>query len=296
MSTQDVPVLVNPTSGRGRGGRYAQVAIEAMGAGGAVVQRLQGVDAADAVHLARQAVEAGADRLYVVGGDGMVHLGLQAVAGTDTALGIIPAGTGDDFARLLGIPRRDPASSAQALLHGQVRTIDAGQDGDGRWFAGVVAAGFDSLVNDRANQMRWPKGQARYPVAVLAELRTFEALRFRIVLDGVQTDGEAMMVAVANGRSYGGGMLVCPESDPADGLLDVLVAERISKAAFVRIFPRVYRGKHLSHPAVTVHRAKEVRLESAGVSAYADGELLGPLPRSFRCVPGALRVVVPAAS
>jgi diacylglycerol kinase (ATP) len=246
--------------------------------------------------LARDAVRDGVDRLVVVGGDGMVHLGVQAVAGTDTPLGIVPAGTGDDTARLLGLPRRDPTAAAAVAVGGTIRTADLGRDDAGTWFVGVVAAGFDARVNDRANRMRFPRGQARYNVAMLAELGVFQPIRYRLTLDGVTDEIEAMLVLVGNGRSYGGGMRVTPTASIDDGLLDVVTVDPLGRAAFLRVFPRVYRGTHLGHPAVTLRRAARVELEAVGVTAYADGERLGPLPRTFTAHAQAIRLVAGAAS
>ena len=142
--------------------------------------------------------------------------------------------------------------------------------------------------------MRWPRGASRYNVAILAELRVFTAVPFTVVLDGVPLETEAMLVAVGNGTSYGGGMQVCPGALVDDGLLSVTVLGRLSKVEFLRVFPRVYKGTHVLHPAITVHTARTVRLEAPGVVAYADGEYVAPLPVEVTCVPGALTVLVPA--
>ena len=172
----------------------------------------------------------------------------------------------------------------------QPRTVDAGRVGD-RWFAGVLSSGFDSAVNERANRMRWPTGRMRYNVAIAAELRVFQAQPFRIELDGKAVDRDAMLVAVGNGISYGGGMKVCPGALVDDGLFAVTVLNRISKPEFLRVFPRVYAGTHVDHPAVEVHEARVVSLQAPAAVAYADGESIGPLPLTAECVPGALRVL-----
>jgi diacylglycerol kinase (ATP) len=237
------------------------------------------------------------DALVACGGDGTVHLALQAVAGTQTPLGVVPLGTGDDNARLLGIPRGDLGAAADVIAHGTVRTWDAAEvvaaDGERRWFLGVLSSGFDSLVNERANRMSWPKGQARYLVGIVAELRTFRPVPYRVVLDGTEIRGLGMLVAVGNGSSYGGGMQVCPGAQPDDGLLDLTWLHELGKPTFLRVFPRVYKGTHVEHPAVSTHRVTRITLDAPGQVAYADGERIGPLPIEVTVRPGALRVLVP---
>ena len=287
-----IALLVNPTSGKGRAARVAGPVAARLRAGGADVTEIVGTDAADAEERARKAVADGIDTLVALGGDGIVHTAIQAVAGTGVPLGIVGAGTGNDLARELQIPT-EPDEAADLVLAATPRTIDAVQSDNGRWFGGVLGSGFDSMVNERANQMSWPKGKSRYNLAILAELRVFKPLPFRITLDGEVWDTEAMLVAVGNGTSYGAGMRVCPSARLDDGLPDVTVLGPVSKLTFIRTFPSVYKGTHVNRPEVTVRQAREVRLESAGVVAYADGERFAPLPLTCTCVPGALTVLAP---
>lgn len=287
-----VALLVNPTSGMGRGARAATAALTRLRERGLSVNPMAGRDSAEAVAMAHQAVADGYDAIVAVGGDGMLHLVLQAVAGTSTPLGVIPAGSGNDFAMLLGLDPHRPETAAEVVARWNVRTVDAGRVG-ASWFAGVLSSGFDSAVNERANRMTWPKGRMRYNLAILAELRTFHALPFRLVLDGVPMEREAMLVAVGNGVSYGGGMRICPGAQIDDGLLAVTVLEKISKPEFLRVFPTVYKGRHIEHPAVSVHEARYVELEADGAIAYADGERIAALPVSAEVVPGALQVLSP---
>ncbi|MGW6353225.1 diacylglycerol kinase family protein, partial [Streptomyces sp. NPDC055080] len=254
-----------------------------------------GEDADDALHRARQAVAAGTGALIAVGGDGLMSLALQAVAGTTTPLGVVAVGTGNDFARALGLPVRDPAAAgrlaARALKSGGVRDIDLGRAG-GRWFGSVLASGFDSRVNDRGNRMRWVGGRFKYDLAILAELAAFRPIPYRIRLDGGDVrEIEATLIAVGNGSTYGGGMRICADAVMDDGLFDVTVVADCGRATLLKVFPKVYRGTHLSHPKVTVHRVSSIELAAAGVTAYADGEPLGPLPLTATCVPGAVRVL-----
>ncbi|WP_030867353.1 diacylglycerol kinase [Streptomyces sp. NRRL S-37] len=295
--TSEITLFVNPTAGRGRGARAARPAASALRDAGFSVRTVLGDDPQDALDRARAAVEEGTGALIAVGGDGMANLALQAVVGTGTPFGLVAAGTGNDFARALGMPLREPAAAgrmiADALKCGRVRDIDLGRVGD-RWFGAVLASGFDSRVNDRGNRMRLPLGRVKYDVAMVAELAAFRPLPYRITLDGGEVrEVEAALVAVGNGPSYGGGMRICPGADLTDGLFDITVVGECSRATLLRVFPRVYRGTHVGHPAITVLRAASVELAAEEVTGYADGEPVGPLPLTARCVPGALRVVGP---
>jgi diacylglycerol kinase (ATP) len=284
-----IAVLVNPTAGRGRGARAADVAITHLQRAGLRILRFQGEDGDDSASLAQAAVADGVDALVVVGGDGLVNLAAQALKGTDIPLGIIPAGTGNDAARSLGIDRKDPLAAADLVIAGRRRAVDLA-DAGGRVFVTVLAAGFDSLVNERANRLRWPRGQMRYNLATLAELRVFRPLRYTLELDGVTRDLEAMLVAVGNMASYGGGLRMCEGAEPDDGLLDVVVIKPVSKPELVKVFPRLFKGTHVTHPQYERHRVSSVSIAAPGVVAYADGERVGPLPMTVRVLPGALRV------
>jgi diacylglycerol kinase (ATP) len=295
--TCEITLFVNPTAGRGRGARAAQPAASALRTAGFSVRTVLGENARDALTRARAAVADGTGALIAVGGDGMAGLALQAVAGTSTPLGLVAVGTGNDFARALGLPVRDPAVAgrliADALKGERIRDIDLGRVGD-QWFGTVLASGFDSRVNDRGNRMRWPAGRAKYDLAMLAELAAFRPFPYRIRLDDGQVrEVEATLVAVGNGSSYGGGMRICPGADLTDGLFDITVVGDCGRATLLRVFPSVYRGTHVDHPKVTVLRAARVELAADGITGYADGEPLGPLPLTARCVPGAVRVVGP---
>lgn len=293
--TSEITLFVNPTAGRGRGAHAAQPAASALRAAGFSVRTVIGEDAADALARARDAVSAGTGALVAVGGDGLVNLALQAVAGTRTPLGVIAVGTGNDFARGLGLPIRDPAAAgalvADALKGSLLRDIDLGRIGE-HWFGTVLASGFDSRVNDRGNRMRLPLGRFKYDLAILAELATFTTVPFRLTLDdGSVREIDATLVAVGNGTSYGGGMRICADADLSDGLFDVTVVGDCSRATLLRVFPRVYKGTHLDHPVVSVYRAARVELAAPDTTGYADGEPVGPLPLVAECVPGAVRVL-----
>ncbi|MFD7097808.1 diacylglycerol kinase [Streptomyces xanthophaeus] len=294
--SSEVTLFVNPTAGRGRGAHAAQPAASALRAAGLSVRTVLGGDGPDALARLRTAVREGTGAVIAVGGDGMVSLALQALAGTQVPLGVVAVGTGNDFARTLGLPVREPARAgrlaAGALKEGRIRDIDLGR-ADGTWYGTVLCSGFDSRVNDRGNRMRLPAGRFKYDLAMVAELAAFRPFPYRITLDGggvIET--EATLVAVGNGSSYGGGMRICADAVPDDGLFDVTVVGDCSRATLLKVFPQVYKGTHLGHPKVSVHRAVKVTLEAPGITAYADGEPLGPLPVTAECIPAALRVLV----
>ncbi len=284
-------VLVNPAARRGRGERTGAAVVAELERLGCEVTVVRGHDGENASLLAQEAVDDGASTLVAVGGDGLVHTALQAVAGTGVTLGIVPAGTGNDIARSLAIPEGMAAACA-VVAAGRTRRIDLGRAGD-RWFAGILAAGFDSAVNARANGMTRPRGSARYPLAVLAELRSLRPLPFTVEVDGADVSAPYVFVAVGNGPAYGGGMAMCPAACLDDGLLDLTLAGPVSRLRLVRLLVSVYSGRHVRHPAVTTLQARRLRIDAPGVVAYADGELVGPLPLDIELVRGALDVLTP---
>jgi diacylglycerol kinase (ATP) len=290
---RDIVLLTNPAAGNGRGSRTTAIVVPRLRDAGFRVHSAQGRDGDEAAALARRAVHDGADVLVVVGGDGLVHLAVQAVAGTDVALGIVPAGTGNDAARFLGIPRGDPQLAADVVVASHVRTVDLGRAGD-TYFVNVLSTGFDAVVSERAQRMRRPQGQLRYAVATFGELRVFRPLPYTLDFDGRSIERDAMLVAVGNGPSFGGGLRITEGAEVDDGFLDIVVINAMSKAELVRTYPRLYRGTHVRHPAYEHHRVRSVTVGSPGVVAYADGERVGPLPLTARCEPGALRVLAPA--
>jgi diacylglycerol kinase (ATP) len=297
-------LVVNPTSGRGRGRTYGDRARAVLEAANCDVQFIVGRDADEAAKNARDALDGDVDALVVVGGDGMVNLGLQVVAGTGVPLGVIPAGTGNDIARYLGIPLRDPEAAAKIVATGHTGAFDLGRiSGPGtlapRWFGTVLACGLDSKVNERANRMRRPKGPSRYTLALLAELPAFRAIPFALEADGARTELKGMLVAVGNGPSYGGGIRICPQADVHDGRFQITLVNEVSKPTLLRIFPSAYSGRHIEHPRVSVRHAAAVELSSTAeqtVSIWADGEWAGVLPARVETVPGALLAFVPAAA
>ncbi|BBZ29225.1 diacylglycerol kinase [Mycolicibacterium madagascariense] len=293
-----ITLLTNPASGHGSASRATERAIAQFHRRGVDVVAIAGADADHARRLAEGALERGMDALVVVGGDGIVALALQVLAQTDVPLGIIPAGTGNDHARQFGLPTHDPEAAADVVVDGHADTVDLGHirgaDGTQRWFGTVMAAGFDSLVTDRTNRMRWPHGRMRYNVAMVAELSKLRLLPFRLTFDGgdeVVTD--LTLAAFGNTRSYGGGMLICPDADPTDGMLDATMVTSASRTRLIRLFPTVFKGTHTALDEVRTARGSVITVDSPGINAYADGEFVCPLPVEVSAVPGALRILTP---
>lgn len=293
-----VTVLTNPMSGHGNAPHAAERAVVQLQRRGIDVCAIVGTDAAHARRLVDDALDRGTDALVVVGGDGVISLALQALATGDVPLGIVPAGTGNDHAREYRLPTGDPEAAADIVADGHTETVDLGRildtSGAVKWFGTVMAAGFDSLVSDRTNRMRWPHGRMRYNVAMLAEISKLRLLPFRLTFDdGPEIRTDLTLAAFGNTRSYGGGMLICPGADHSDGLLDVTMITSASRTRLIRLFPTVFNGTHVDLDEVTTKRARTVHVECPGINAYADGDFALPLPVTVSAVPEALRLLVP---
>jgi diacylglycerol kinase (ATP) len=289
---KQIAVLTNPTSGKGKGNRVGEVVVPRFTDAGYEVRSLTGRDADEALDLARGVVAEGIETLVVIGGDGMAHLAAQALAGSQTRLGLVPAGTGNDVARSLDLPRKDPAAAADVIIGGKERAIDLARIG-AKYYVTVLAAGFDAIVNERANEMTWPKGQMRYNLATLAELRTFSPIPYVLEVDGEQHRFDAMMVAVGNGPSFGGGMRITEGAVMDDGILDVVAIMPMTKLELIRTFPKLFKGTHVHHPKYRHFAGRTITVAAPGIVAYADGERMSALPLTVEVVPQALRVLVP---
>jgi diacylglycerol kinase (ATP) len=220
-----------------------------------------------------------------IGGDGLAHLVLQLVVPRSIPFAVIAAGTGNDIVRSLGWSLDDSTSYLNHVTSSQATPIDLGNV-DSEWFAAILSTGFDSVVNEKANAMVWPRGQQRYNLAIALELPRFTPIEYQITTDTRTFTTKAMLIAIANGRSYGGGMLVCPHAKLDDGLFDVMILKPVNKLEFLKVFPRVFSGSHITHPAVEIFRTKKITL-AADAIAYADGERIGPAPVSAECIAGA---------
>ena len=288
-------LVVNPTAGRGRAGRVLPRVVQELRAvlPDTNLRVVQARSLAESEDACRRAV-AEADQLLVMGGDGMAHLGINACASTPVPLGILPAGTGNDLCRGLGLPP-GLSDAVHALATGNVRTVDLARvqrpDGSVRWVGCVVSTGFDSRVALRTAKMRLPMGPLAYAWSALAELRTFTPLRYRMVIDGVPRDLRSMAVFVCNSEYFGGGMRAFPGADPTDGLLDLTVIHPVSRATLLRLLPSLFTGRFVKNPAVERLHAREVLLDGDGLIGSGDGELLGEVPLTVTSVPAALRVL-----
>ncbi|WP_417562261.1 diacylglycerol kinase [Microbacterium sp.] len=294
-----VAIVANPAA---RAGAHSDAADRAAGrlrTRGITTSIISGGSAADTTTLLKAALEIGVDGVLVAGGDGTVNLALQQVAGTGVPLGIIPIGTGNDFAAVLGLRELDVDAAADVVAAGRTRDVDLARitraDGSTALFGTVLASGFDARVNDRANRMRWPRGSSRYTIATLVEFLTLHGVAFALELE--HADGrvervqrDLVLAAVGNGPSYGGGIPICPDADLGDGLLDVTVVTPAGRARLLRLLPRLYRGRHTTVPEVTTYRVRGIRLDAAAATAYADGDPVGTLPLRVDAAPGALRV------
>ena len=297
-----VAVLANPSAGRGRHAGALQLVVDRLEHAGVEVRVLPASTRQEALASAHAAAAESPAALVVVGGDGTVHLGLQAVAGTGIPFGVVPCGTGNDFSVQVGVPK-DPAAAADAVVAAlgepSTRALDLaeckGVGGERVWFGAVLAAGFDAIVNERANRIRFPRGPQRYNVAIAIELLKLSPRHYKMTLDGVTHEFDSVLVAVGNTASYGGGYLIAPAADPGDGLLDIVIGKPMGRLTFAKIRPRVYEGTHVQSPLVETHRAKTIEIVSEGITAYADGERICPLPITITCVPGALRLLTTAA-
>jgi diacylglycerol kinase (ATP) len=295
-----IAVLVNPVSGRGIGADGGHVAIERLRARGAEVRVYQGASAEETVALGKRAVDEGPDVLVVAGGDGTVSSVLAPVLESGTPLAVIPGGTGNDLAREHRIPLDDAAAAADLALDGARRRVDAGtitaDDGTVRHFVTVLCAGLDSLTSERTNRMTWPTGPSRYLVAVYLEWLRLRKFGYRLRPAGAPVlEQDGYMLAIGLTRYYGGGVPICPDADPADGLLDVTLVQAVGRFKVLAFDPLIKAGTHVERPEVTTLRASAIRLEApAGLVAYADGEFVGPLPVTVEAHREALTLCVPA--
>jgi diacylglycerol kinase (ATP) len=277
-------LAVNPRASFGKNKKAGGFIAHALRAAGYEVVACQAENYQALLGQVREALTTPAHALVVVGGDGMVHLGVQIAHETGVALGIVPSGTGNDVARHLGIPLSLEGGLSHLLeaLELPPRYLDQGfsngPDGSLIPFVCVLSAGFDAVVNERANRLRFPPGRHRYTLALLIELVMLRPRRYRVEIDGQDFSGEYLLVAVANARSFGGGMKVAPDAVMDDGLFDVVLVRPLSRLAFLAIYPRVFTGTHVSDPRVIVHRGADVVVDAEGVVAYADGEAMTALP------------------
>jgi YegS/Rv2252/BmrU family lipid kinase len=254
------------------------------------VQRTKGLE--HGAEQALRAIEAG-EVPVVMSGDGLVGAVGGAMAGSDTPLGIIPGGRGNDLARVLGIPD-EPEAAVDALLAGHSRWIDVGE-ANGKRFLGIVSIGFDSEANRRANEIHFLRGNLVYAYAALRTLLGWKPARFTVRVDAERIRLTGYSVSVANSRAFGGGMYIAPDAELDDGEFDIVTVGEVGKLRFVGNLPKVFKGTHIEEDEVQVFRAQHLELSaSKPFPVYADGEHLTELPATLRVLPRALRVLVPA--
>jgi YegS/Rv2252/BmrU family lipid kinase len=291
--SREITLIVNPSAGGGRAARAlpaVEARLRALGLG------VETAATRDLAHATKLATDAAGDGRVVVtlGGDGLLGCvagALREVPGA--VIGVLPGGRGNDFARVVGIPR-DAEAACDVIAHGVPRPIDLGSAA-GRTFIGIASLGFDSDANRIANEAPARLGQLVYVYGALRALLAWKPAAFTVEVDGERVEFTGWSVAAANSKAYGGGMLLAPDASLEDGELDVVMLSRTSKLHFVRSLPKVFKGAHVTEPSVRVMRGAEVRVEAdRPFVVYADGDPIGELPMTLRALPGALRVLLPA--
>jgi diacylglycerol kinase (ATP) len=281
-------LFANPTSGRGKGAKVLAIIEKYLNSQDLLFISISTSSLNQSLLLLKENIQKYPEaKVIVIGGDGMVHAAINNIE--NNPIGLIPAGTGNDFARALGLVLDDPISSIKRATSAKVDYVDLGRVGE-EYFAAICSTGFDSIVNERANGMKWPHGKMKYNIAMLLELPKFQPKSYKIVIDGKPLETQAMLIAIANGLSYGGGMKVCPAAQLQDGLLDIMILAPVSKFEFVRIFPSVFKGLHITHPAVSIVQGRSIQITAEAVG-YADGERIGYLPLDVSISPNRMKVL-----
>jgi diacylglycerol kinase (ATP) len=297
---EHIAVLVNPSSGKGRGRAAAEATVVHLRERGVEVRTYAGGSPADTTRLAVAALNDDPRALVVVGGDGTLSGVLDLVCAATVPVVLVPAGTGNDLARALGLPRGDAARAAELALTGVPRAVDVGEVRTvhgARKFLTIAALGFDAKISDRTNRLRWPHGAPRYYLALFIELVRLRPMDFTLAVDGERPMFSAgTLIAVGSTSSYGGGMPICAGAVPDDGLLDVVHVAPLARLRLLRLFPLLLRGTHLTRDEVTHRRARTITVSAPGLVVYADGERIGEDECTISVLPAALTMLVPEAS
>ncbi len=270
-----VHLLVNSFARKGKGHEQTEIILKAFRDRGVDVTLIEGATLTEVETKIRNLVNEGLERLVVAGGDGMVHSAIQAVARSETILGIIPIGTGNDFCRALGIPADIENAVEAALGEGQLTDLLRVDD---RWVASVLTFGFSADVNTRAEAMKWPKGPSRYTLATIAELPSLKSRLVEFEIDGVRQEMDLCLSNIANTSDFGGGMKIAPAANPFDGIAHLTFVSKISRFSLLRFFRRVFTGSHMDHPKVIGMEGKYIQIISSNLDLWADGELIGSSP------------------
>ena len=299
-----VTVILNPAAGSGRAGArraeleelLARAGRDSHEAGHAPVEwRIVETQASgQTAELAAKAAEEGADVVAAAGGDGTCGQVAQGIVGTRAQLGVLPMGSGNDFARVLGLRTSELHHAVETIFTGSPRPIDLGRTQD-VWFANVAGCGFDAVTTQRALKgFRFFRGRAEYLAAVLCSIGTYRLPHMRVTIDGESRELKCLLCSVCNTPSYGGGMKVAPDARIDDGLFDICLVGDCSIAEFLMAFPRVYKGTHVTHPKVQMLRGKVVEVETdRPLPVLIDGEVIGQSPVTFTIAPKALHVMFP---
>jgi diacylglycerol kinase (ATP) len=293
-------VIVNPAAGGGRAARSLPWLRERLEHRPEARLKVTGRPG-DAERLAGEAAAGGHDRVIAIGGDGTVQEVVNGLidGGAPPSLGIVPLGSGNDLARSLGLPGDEVEAWRVAVgRHSRALDVARARNGDGteRWFASAAGIGFDAQVaTAMVSRGRWQFGRLGYLVTTLAELRRFSNRHIELRVDGRTSTHEVLLVAIANGAFYGGGMRIAPSAAPDDGILDVCVVGDISRLTAIRQLPNLYRGTHVDHPQVSMHVGRSIEVDGERATRiHLDGEPFGSLPLRVAIVPGALEVAVPS--
>ena len=295
-----IGIVVNPVAGGSRGAQVGAEVLSLLSKSEHAITDLSGATVSEARSKIESALaDKTVDALVFVGGDGIAHVGTNLCAGKNILMAIIPAGTGNDAAAMLGMPLTNTAEAVRLVLEGlsspkKIDAIKVSHGGKVTWALGSASAGFDALAAARANAISWPKGPMRYYVAMLLELAKFKPIKYQSVVDGTPRNFEAMLCVVSNTGIYGGGMLVVPGASATDGTLDILLVKKMSRLKFVTIFPKVYKGTHITDKDVEIFKATKISIAASGMPIYSDGEYVGQAPFEAEVVPGALTMVAPA--
>ena len=290
-------VIVNPQANRGRAALVGERVFEALAKAGIAAINLSATSALEAKKKAEELISLQEiSALIAVGGDGTSQLCAGIAVPNQISLGIVPAGSGNDQARELNIDLHDTQAAVKNIVDSldTPRRVDAMKvsvSGKEIWSIGSISAGFDALCATRANSLRWPKGPNSYIAALLLELPSFNAIEYHLDVDGDKRVIEAMLCGVANAKSFGGGMMISPNSEITDGELEVFILHKVSRARLLRIFPTVYKGKHLRFPEVEIFKAKSIKIGNDNFPVTCDGELVGNAPFSAEVHPEALRLL-----
>jgi diacylglycerol kinase (ATP) len=284
-------VVCNASAGKGKGSILAGDFIKLLSNSGLENKLIDCDTFAETKMLLEKEIQTNRyNYLIAVGGDGLVNLCLQLVAEKPICLGVIPAGTGNDFARATGFNGKSVDEIFSIFSRSKPVKIDLGKAvsaDESKWFVQVLSTGFDAIVNSLANKMTWPRGKSKYTIATILILSRFKSIPYMVEIDGRIFEQNAMLLAVANGESYGGGMRICPGASNSDGIFDVLIVRPVTKIVLLTIFPKVFKGNHIPHPKIDVYKGKYIKISSPTV-AYADGEFVSHLPLEVTNVPNAL--------